>query len=97
YPPAMICPHCLNLESEWVKLSGKGRVHSFIVVRRAFNPTFADEIPYTVAVIETEEGTRMVSNVIGCKPEDVRVDMPVEVVFEDVTEEFTLHKFKPAA
>ncbi len=97
YPASIICPHCLHLESEWVKLSGKGQVYSFIVVQRQYHPGFAKEIPYTVAIIETKEGTRMLSNVIGCKPENVRIGMPVEVVFEDVTEEFTLPKFKPAA
>lgn len=97
YPVSPICPHCLHLESEWVKLSGKGRVYSFTIVRRAAHPGFAGEVPYTVAIIETEEGTRLISNVVGCKPEDVKVDMPVEVIFEDITEEFALPKFKPAA
>ena len=96
YPPSSMCPHCQNWGSEWIKLSGKGEVYSFIVVRRATNPAFAKEIPYVVAIIETKEGTRMISNVVGCKPEDVRVGLPVEVVFEDVSEEVSLPKFKPA-
>lgn len=97
YPPSSICPHCQHLESEWVKLSGKGRVYSFVIVRRATNPGFAGDVPYTVAIIETEEGPRIISNVLGCKPEDVRIDMLVEVAFEDVTPEFSLPKFKPTA
>ncbi|MEE8413524.1 MAG: Zn-ribbon domain-containing OB-fold protein [Dehalococcoidales bacterium] len=97
YPASPMCPHCQSFESEWVKLSGKGSVYSYIIVRRATNPAFAEEVPYTVAIIETEEGPRITSNVIGIKPEDVRVDMPVEVVFEDVTPEVSLHKFKPVA
>ncbi len=97
YPPSSMCPHCQHLESEWVKLSGKGKVYSFVIVRRAANPGFAAEVPYTVAIIETEEGPRIISSVIDCKPEEVRIDMPVEVVFDDVTAEFSLPKFKPAA
>ena len=97
YPVSPICPHCLSMESEWVKLSGKGRVYSFAIIRRAPHPAFAGEVPYTVAIIETEEGPRLISNVIGCRPEDVQIDMPVEVVFEDITEEFALPKFKPLA
>ena len=98
YPPSSLCPHCQSWEkSEWVKLSGKGQVYSFIVARRATNPAFAKEVPYVVAIIETEEGGRLISNVIGVKPEDMRVGMPVEVVFDDVTEEVTLPKFKPVA
>ena len=95
YPPSHMCPHCHSLKSEWVKLSGKGRVYSYVVVRRATHPGFAKDVPYIVAIIETEEGSHLTSNVIGCNPEEVRVDMPVEVAFEDVTEEFSLHKFKP--
>jgi len=97
YPISTICPNCLHMESEWVKLSGKGRVFSFIIVRRRYHPAFSAELPYTVAIIETEEGLRMLSNVIGCKPEAVQINMPVEVVFEDVSPEFALPKFKPAS
>ncbi len=97
YPPSAMCPHCQNMKFEWAKLSGKGKVFSFIVVRRASHPGFAKDAPYVVAIIETDEGTRMTSNVIGCKPEDVKIGMPVEVVFEDATKDFALPKFKPAA
>ena len=97
YPPSSLCPHCHNWGSEWVKLSGKGQVYSFIVARRATNPAFAKEIPYVVAIIETKEKTRLISNIIGCKPEDVKVGMPVEVVFDDITDEVSLPKFKPVA
>jgi uncharacterized OB-fold protein len=98
YPPTSLCPYCHNWEgSEWVKLSGKGQVFSFIVARRATNPAFAKEVPYVVAIIETEEGGRLISNVIGCKPEDVKIGMAVEVTFEDVTDEISLPKFKPVA
>ena len=97
YPISPMCPHCQNWGFEWVKLSGKGEIYSFIVVRRATNPAFAKEIPYIVAIILTKEGTRMISNVVGCKPEDMRVGMPVEVVFEDISPEVSLPKFKPVA
>jgi len=85
------------MESEWVRLSGRGRVYSFIIVRRRYHPAFDKDLPYAVAIIETDEGVRVLSNVIGCKPEDVSIGMPVEVVFEDVSPEFTLSKFKPAS
>jgi len=96
YPPSPICPHCLNMKSEWVKLSGKGKVFSYILVHRRYHPGFSAELPYTVAIIETDEGIRMLSNVIGCKPDAVKIDMPVEVAFEDVSPEFALPKFRPA-
>ena len=97
YPPSAMCPHCHHMKSEWVKLSGKGKVFSYIIVRRAPHPSFAKDAPYVVAIIETAEGPRMTSNIIGCNPEDVRIEMPVEVVFEDVAKDFSLPKFKPVA
>ena len=95
YPPSEACLNCLHPESEWVKLSGKGKVYSFVVVRQSRMPAFAKDAPYVVAIIETDEGIRYSSNVIGCDPDDVKIDMPVEVVFEDVNDKFTLPKFKP--
>jgi uncharacterized OB-fold protein len=94
YPPNSLCPHCLNEGSEWVKLSGKGKVYSFVIVRRQYHPALT--VPYTLAIIELEEGIRMMSNVIECKPEDVKMEMPVEVVFEDASPEISMPKFKPA-
>jgi len=82
---------------EWVKVNGKGAVFTFVVFHMSFNPAFKDDVPYNVAMIELEEGPLLMSNVIDCKIEDLKIGMPVEVVFEDVTEEEALPKFKPAA
>ena len=71
-------------------------MYSFIVVQRRYHPSFAFDVPYTVAIICTEEGIRMLSNVVGVKPDAVRIGMPVEVTFNDVTPEFTIPKFRPA-
>ncbi len=80
---------------EWSRASGKGKVFTFVVAHRPYHPGVKDEVPYVFAMIELDEGPMMGSNVIGCDPYDVKVGMPVEVVFEDVTEEFTLPKFRP--
>ena len=95
FPPAILCPECLSREVEWKKVSGKGKVFSFVVYRRLYHPAFEADLPYTVAVIELEEGARLLSNVVGIPPEQVTCDMHVEVVFEDVTPEMTLPKFRP--
>jgi len=95
YPPTPMCPYCMSMKSEWVKLSGKAKVYSFVIVHQARHPAFSKEAPYVVAIIETEEGIRYTTNIIDCKPEDVYVDMPVEVVYEDVNDKITLPKFKP--
>ncbi len=94
FPVSPMCPHCLHMGADWAKLSGKGTVNSFIIVRRAYHPAMPP--PYVVAIIEVEDGVRMLSSVVGCKPEDVKVGMPVEVVFEDLSPQFSLPKFKPA-
>ena len=95
FPPGNRCAHCLSETWRWQPLSGKGSVITFTVMRRAYQSGFADELPYTVAVIELREGPRLISNVIGCPPEAVQVGMPVQVVFEDCTPEATLPKFIP--
>ncbi len=94
YPVSIICPRCQSMEAEWVKLSGRGKVFSFAIVNYLYNKAFANDIPYAVASIELEEGPRMISNITGTKLEDIKVDMPVEVYFEDINNEFALPKFR---
>jgi uncharacterized OB-fold protein len=94
FPPQALCPHCLASEFEWVPLSGKGKIYSHIAYHRAWIPSYQDKVPYNVSLVDLEEGGRLVTNVIGCAPEDVKIGMPVEVVFEDFPE-YTLPKFRP--
>jgi uncharacterized protein len=94
--PRGVCSHCLSSALEWRDASGKGEVYSFSVNHRAPHPGFADKIPFVLAIVELEEGPRMMTNIVGCDPESVKIGMPVTVVFEDVTDEVTLPKFKPA-
>lgn len=95
FPPSIICPECLSRQVEWTQVSGRGRVFSFIVFHRVYHPGFKEDVPYTVALIELEEGARILSNVVGIPPSEVKCDMPVEVIFDDVTPEVTLPKFRP--
>jgi len=95
YPPAVLCPECLSEEVAWKRVSGRGKVFSFVVFHRLYHPAFEADLPYTVALVELEEGPRLISNIVSCPPARVACDMPVEVVFEDVTGEVTLPKFKP--
>lgn len=93
--PRIACPHCSADELEWVEVSGKGTVYSFTVVEANAPSAFLGDMPYVVAVIRLQEGVQMLSNVIGCDPHSVVCDMPVEVTFEKLSDEFTLPKFKP--
>ena len=94
--PRALCPACLADTTEWLRASGRGTVYSFTVTYQNQAPGFRDELPYVLAIVELAEGVRLMTNVTGCPPEGVRVGMPVEVVFEDVTPEITLPKFRPA-
>ena len=97
HPPSIICPRCYSKDVEWRRLSGRGTVYSFVVFHYPYHKAFKDELPYACAVIDLAEGPRMMSNIIGCKPDDIKINMPVEVHFEDVTDEFALPKFRPGA
>ena len=95
-PPSPICPQCFSMNTEWEKSSGKGEVYTFSVVRVPLAPEWEPDIPYVIGVIQLDEGVRMVSNIVRCKPEDVKIGIKVEVVFDDVTDKITLPKFKPS-
>jgi hypothetical protein len=94
YYPRDRCPNCLSERLEWTPVSGRGKLYSYTVVRRASTRSFADK-PYVLAIVELDEGVRMTTN-IEAAPENVKVGMPVTVYFDDVTPEKTLVKFKPA-
>ncbi len=92
--PRPFCPRCFSWNVEWSKTSGKGKLYSFVINHRP-PPNFQG--PYVIAVVELDEGARMMTNLVGVdpSPDKIRCDMPVEVVFEDVTETITLPKFRP--
>ena len=94
--PRSWCQYCGSEAVEWIEAEGTGRVHTYTVVRRATeHQAFAEEIPYVVAYVELDEGTRICTNVVGCDPEDVEIGLPVEVTFDHVTDEIALPKFQP--
>src|ERR1019366_10602869 len=85
-PPGPICPQCRSTASEWLDLRGTGTVFTFTVVRQAFIPSLAEQLPYVVIAVELDgaEGARVVSHLIDIEPCDVSIGMPVEVVWEEM-------------
>ena len=83
FMPRHLCPSCWSDDLEWVPASGAGRVHSFTVIRRASAPAFANRVPYVVALIELDEGPRMMANILGEDALEVAIDDPVRLTFED--------------
>lgn len=95
FPPTELCAHCLSDHTGWEQVSGKGKLFSFVVVHRVYHPYFAEKVPYVVALVELAEGPRLLSNVVGINPAEVRCNIGVEVVFNDASAEVTLPVFKP--
>jgi hypothetical protein len=93
FPARELCSTCLSRQAAWTRVSGRGVVFSFAVMHQAYHPAF--EVPYAVVVVQLDEGVRMLTNLLAVGPGDVAIGMPVEVVFEDVTGEVTLPKFRP--
>ena len=94
--PRYNCPHCGSRDLEWVKASGRAKVHSYTVARRPTHPAYAERVPYVIAIVELEEGPRMTTNIVDCDPDSVHIDMPVAVTFEDISDEISLVMFRPA-
>lgn len=94
--PRAMCAACGSWEWEWAKSSGRGKVFTWTVVRRPMHPAFANDAPYAPVVVELDEGVRMVSWLVDIAPDDIEKGMPVEVVFDAVTPEVTLPKFRRA-
>ena len=94
--PQSCCRGCLSEQIEWVETRGKGRIYSYTIIHRPPTRKFQEDVPYTVALVELDEGVRMMSNIVGIDPEGVRVGMAVEVVFEEISPEISLPKFRPA-
>jgi hypothetical protein len=94
--PTEICDRCSSQSWTWQPVSGRGKVYTYTVVHRAPTPAYQFDAPYVVAHVELDEGPRMISNLIDCNPAEVGIGMPVQVVFEDVSDHWTLYKFAPA-
>ena len=95
--PRPLCPHCGSQRLGWADVSGDGTVFSFTIVQRAPSPAFADKVPYAVAIVALDEGPHLMSNIIGCAPDQVRIGMRVRVNFLDFNEEISLPVFEAVA
>jgi uncharacterized OB-fold protein len=94
HPPAPMCPSCQGLEMDAIEASGRGTIHSFVVAHHPPIPPF--EYPHVVVLVDLEEGTRLVSRLVGVAPDDVRIGAPVAVEIERIDDSFSIHQFRPA-
>lgn len=97
FPPRPFCPECASRSVEVIKASGKGKLYSYIINHRPA-PGFEEDGLYAIAVVELDEGPRLMSNIVDCEqtPEALQLDMALEVTFEKINDDITLPKFKPA-
>src|SRR5262245_52023320 len=84
--PRPMCAACGSMDWEWKASSGRGKIFSWTVTRAPFHPMFAAFVPYAVLLVELEEGVRMISGLKNCSVEEIQLDMPVEVIFERISE-----------
>lgn len=97
FPPLSMCPYCNSQAREWAKVSGRGKLYSWLIVNYATHPDFVDDVPYPLVLVTLAEqdDLHIPGNIINCALEDLRLDLPVEVVFDDVTDEVTLPRWQP--
>jgi uncharacterized OB-fold protein len=93
-PPANANPRTQSMDYDWIVASGRGTLYSYTVPHYPKVPSF--DYPLIAALVELEEGVRIVSNVVGVRPDQLRIGMPLEVTYIDTHDDVTLHQFRPA-
>ena len=94
--PRPFCPKCWSDAVSWEEASGRATLYTWSVVRQNDLPPWPERVPYVAAVVDLEEGPRMLTNIEGCEPEDLREGMALHVAFREETDEITLPIFRPA-
>ena len=92
--PRAFCPVCSSFDINWIEASGRGKIYTFTINRRGQGPY--ETVPSVLAYVELDEGPRMLTNIVDCEFENVKVGMPVQVVFQDTGKGAALPRFKPA-
>ncbi len=93
--PRALCPHCHSSEVECTTASGRGTIYTFTIARRPSGAAFKADVPYVVALVELDEGPRLMTNIVTASVDSVRIGQKVRAVYHDVTDEVTLVKFAP--
>jgi uncharacterized OB-fold protein len=95
FPPRAVCPRCWESGAGSTASSGRGSVYAYSVVHQNRNPGFRDNLPYVVALVELDEGVQLMTNLVDCDPNEVRVAMPVGVVFQPLDDRVSIPLFRP--
>ncbi len=92
--PRPFCPHCWSTAVDWEEASGRATLYTYSVVHRNDLPPWPDRVPYVAAVVDLDEGPRMMTNVVDCPPDDVAVGMALEATFRE-EEGWAFPAFRP--
>jgi uncharacterized protein len=94
WPPGPMCPDCQSMEIDWIEAKGGGAVYSWIVAHHPVLPALVDQVPYVIAMIDLDEGARVVGNVLECPWDEVEAGMRVETIFERTNDGVTIPNFR---
>lgn len=97
FPYRAFCSQCWSVELAAVDSPGTGSVWTYTVIRRSKAPGFAADVPYTVALVELDEGVKLLTNIVNCSPDDVAIGMRVRVTFVDTNVGWKVPVFEPIA
>ena len=99
WPPHPACPECLSFATEWVAVAQRGRLYTWNICNQAMHPAFAEEVPFAIVIVELDEprGIRFLGRLVGADSGDLRADLPMEAVFDPVTDEVTLVNWRPTS
>ncbi|MGE3273084.1 MAG: Zn-ribbon domain-containing OB-fold protein [Chloroflexota bacterium] len=97
--PRPFCPSCGSLSVEWIEASGKGTIYTYTVNRRGAGDLieYREPVPYVLAYVELEEGPRIMTNIVDCDVDSVKIGQAVEAIFHDTGEGTALVRFRPAS
>jgi uncharacterized OB-fold protein len=94
--PRAFCPYCGADRVTWTTVTGRGHIYSCTVIRRAPHPAFASAVPYALAVVELEEGVRMLVNVVASDVDHLAIGMAVTAAYDRLSDECAIVRFRPA-
>ncbi len=94
--PRAICASCLSSAIEHFVASGRGTVYTYTVTHQNGSPRFARALPYVMAYVDLAEGPRLMTNIVGCEPDEVAIGMPVQADYVDTAGDYAVPRFRPA-
>ena len=95
FPPSPSCYYCASMEGRWELISGRGTIYSWIVVHHPVDKGFAGEVPFVVALVDLDEGPRIVGRFFGGNEGEMKMGMPVKIGYDDVSDDLTLVRLEP--